>query len=87
MAKPTQAHMSKTIEKNKPPSLKDMAKRQMEYYMGAKLIEVGVDPKAAIYRWNMESKGSNEVWTYSAYWSDSKERLLQQEQETQSNDA
>jgi hypothetical protein len=80
MAKHTQAHLSRTIEKNKPSDSKDMTKRQMEYYMGAKLLEIGVDPKSAIYRWSMEPKGNNEVWTYSAYWGDSKESLLQQEQ-------
>jgi hypothetical protein len=52
----------------------------MEYYMGAKLIEIGVDPKSAIYRWSMETKGNSEVWTYSAYWGDSKKKVLQQEQ-------
>lgn len=79
MAKHTQAHLTRTIEKSKPNSLKDMTKRQMEYYMGAKLLEIGVDPKSAIYRWSVESKGSNEAWTYSAYWGDSKDKLLQQE--------
>lgn len=81
MAKHTQAHLSRTIERSKPPSVKDMTKRQMEYYMGAKLIEIGIDPKSAIYRWSSEIKGNNEVWTYSAYWGDSKEKLQQQEQE------
>lgn len=79
MSKHTQAHMSKSIERTKPPALKERTKQQMEYYMGAKLIEVGVDPKAAIYRWSMELRGNNEVWTCSAYWGDSKDKLLQQE--------
>ncbi len=79
MAKHTQAHLTRTIEKNKPNSLKEMTKRQMEYYMGAKLLEIGVDPKSAIYRWSVESRGVNEAWTYSAYWGDSKDKLLQQE--------
>lgn len=83
MAKHTQAHLTRTIEKNKPPSLKDMTKRQMEYYMGAKLIEIGVDPKIAIYRWSVETKGGNEVWTYSAYWADSKDKILQAEGNSQ----
>lgn len=82
MAKPTQAHMSRSIEKSKPDGLKDMTKKQMEYYMGAKLIEIGINPKSAIYRWSMEAKGNSEVWTYSAYWGDSKEQLLQREQES-----
>lgn len=79
MAKHTQAHLSRSIEKNKPPALKQRTKEQMEYYMGAKLIEIGVNPKSAIYRWSMEVKGSNEVLTYSAYWDDSKEKLLAEE--------
>jgi hypothetical protein len=85
MVKPTQAHMSRTIEKNKPNAVKDMTKRQMEYYMGAKLLEVGINPKSAVYRWSLETRGNNEVWTYSAYWGDSKEELLQQEQGSQDN--
>jgi hypothetical protein len=85
MARPTQAHMSRTIEKHKPDSVKDMTKRQMEYYMGAKLLEVGINPSSVIYRWSLETKGNNEVWTYSAYWGDSKDKLLQQEQESADN--
>lgn len=85
MARPTQAHMSRTIGTNKPSAVKDMTKRQMEYYMGAKLLEVGVNPKSAIYRWSLETQGNNEIWTYSAYWGDSKEKVLQQEQESQNN--
>lgn len=85
MARPTQAHMSRTISRNKPSGVKDMTKRQMEYYMGAKLIEVGVNPKSAIYRWSVEIKGTNEVWTYSAYWGASQEELLKKEQESADN--
>ena len=48
--------------------------------MGAKLIEIGIDPQAVIYRWSVEERGISEVWTYSAYWGDSREKLLQQEQ-------
>lgn len=84
MAKHTQAHLSRTVDKRKPPAQKELTRKQMEYYMGAKLLEIGIDPKSAIYRWNVEDRGNNEVLTYSAYWADSKERLLQQEQETPS---
>jgi hypothetical protein len=80
MAKPTQAHLTKRIAKNQSDGMKDLKKRQMEYYMGAKLIEVGVDPKSAIYRWSVETRGNTEVWTYSAYWGDSKAQLTQEEQ-------
>lgn len=77
--------MSKTIGKNKPDAFKDLTKRQIEYYMGAKLIEVGVNPNSAIYRWSLETKGNNEIWTYSAYWGDSREQLLKQEQTSPDN--
>ncbi|MBE9128787.1 MULTISPECIES: hypothetical protein [unclassified Coleofasciculus] len=80
MPKPTHAHMEKPIDRNTPDTVKDMTKRQIEYYMGAKLIEIGINPKLAVYRWSMETKGTKEVWTYSAYWGDSKEQLLKQEQ-------
>jgi hypothetical protein len=79
MARHTQAHLTRKIEKFRSPNSKDMTKSQMEYYMGAKLLEIGVDPKSAIYRWSMEVEGNNEVWTYSAYWGDSREKVLSQE--------
>lgn len=82
MARHTQAHMSRTLDKNQPSGVKDMTKRQMEYYMGAKLLEIGVDPQLAILRWSLETKGNKEVWTCSAYWGDSKDQLLKQEQES-----
>ncbi|MEB3357554.1 MAG: hypothetical protein VKK04_12570 [Synechococcales bacterium] len=80
MAKHTQAHLSRTIEAGLPPSVKDMTKKKMEYYMGAKLLEVGVNPQTVIYRWSVEPKGDREVWTCSAYWGDSKDKILQEEQ-------
>ncbi len=83
MAKHTQAHMSRTIEKSRPDSLREMTKRQMEYYMGAKLIEIGVEPKDAIYEWSKEERGNSEVWTYSAYWGDSKDKKIQPGQDAQ----
>ncbi|HEY9877189.1 MAG TPA: hypothetical protein V6D29_01975 [Leptolyngbyaceae cyanobacterium] len=75
MAKHTQAHMSRTVPKAQSEFIKQRTRSQMEYYMGAKLIEVGVNPKSAIYRWATEDKGSNEVWTYSAYWGESREKI------------
>ncbi|HEY9885595.1 MAG TPA: hypothetical protein V6C98_18470 [Thermosynechococcaceae cyanobacterium] len=83
MAKHTQAHITRTIESNRPDFFKTRTKEQMHYYMGAKLIEIGIEPKAVLYRWSMEPKGNNEVWTYSAYWGDSKDKLLQQESDAQ----
>lgn len=82
MAKHTQAHLTRKIEKYWSSGIKERTKTQMEYYMGAKLLEIGVNPKSAIYRWSVEEEGSREVWTYSAYWGDSKEKRLQEEQES-----
>ncbi len=48
----------------------------MEYYMGAKLVEMGVDPKSAIYRWSVSNKEDEKLWTLSAYWDEDKEKLL-----------
>ncbi len=76
MVKHTQAHLSRTVKRNQPPALSERTKSQMEYYMGAKLIEIGVDPQSVIYRWSIERKNSEEVWTISAYWGESKEKLL-----------
>lgn len=79
MAKPTQAHMSQTWSKRRTQAFKDQKKDQMKYYMGAKLIEVGVNPKSAIYRWKVEISGDDETWTCSAYWGESKDKILQEE--------
>ncbi len=79
MAKPTQAHMSQTWSRDASSAIRNKKQRQTEYYMGAKLIEVGINPKSAIYRWKGEQKGNQEVWTYSAYWGESKDKLLQEE--------
>lgn len=76
MARPTQAHLSRSLDKNRSINYKQKNKNQMEYYMGAKLIEVGVNPKSAVYRWSLEIKDDQEIWTYSAYWGDSKEQIL-----------
>lgn len=79
MAKHTQAHLTRSVQKNSSEAWKEMTRRKMEYYMGAKLIEIGVEPKSAIYRWSSEIQGSNEAITYSAYWGDSKAKVLEQE--------
>jgi hypothetical protein len=75
MAKHTQAHLSRSIPKSSSNGMKDMTKRQMEYYMGAKLLEIGVDPQSAVYRWSSEIKGNDLVLTCSAYWGESREKL------------
>jgi hypothetical protein len=76
MNKPTQAHLSRTVNMNQPGAVLQQTKRQMKYYMGAKLIEIGVDPKSALYRWSVSTQGSQHVWTISAYWDESKDKLL-----------
>ncbi len=80
MAKHTQAHLPRRMQKSWPEPLKQREREKMEYYMGAKLIEIGVDPKVTIYRWSVKEKGNEEEWTCSAYWGESKEKVLQDEQ-------
>lgn len=80
MARHTQAHLTRRIEKFRSQVYKDQKKEQMQYYMGAKLLEVGIDPNSVIYRWSSEVKGNDEEWTISAYWGQSKDELLQSEQ-------
>lgn len=77
MAKPkhTQAHLSRAVPKDQSDLLKQRERDSMEYYMGAKLLEVGVNPKKTIYRWKSEIKGTKEVITVSAYWGESREKL------------
>ncbi|MEO0541160.1 MAG: hypothetical protein AAFZ80_09895 [Cyanobacteria bacterium P01_A01_bin.105] len=79
MARPTQAHITKTVPKRYPQARKDLTRKQTEYYMGAKLLEVGVNPNKAIYRWTIEDVGPNEKWTYSAYWDDMRQQVEAEE--------
>lgn len=76
MARHTQAHLTRTLKKNQPWGIRERTKSQMEYYMGAKLLEIGVEPKDAVYRWSLQVREGEEHWTYSAFWGDSKEQLL-----------
>ena len=78
-SRPTQAHITKLVSKSQSELLKACTKKQTEYYIGAKLIEVGVNPDKAIYRWQIADKGMKEEWTYSAYWADSKEKIEAEE--------
>lgn len=78
MTKHTQAHLTRTIELSQPTALKQRTFQQMEYYMGAKLIEIGVDPKSAVYRWSVSRKHNQQTWTINAYWGESKENLSHQ---------
>ena len=76
MTKHTQAHLTRTVSRNQPRAVLEKTKSQMEYYMGAKLMEMGVDPKSAIYRWSLSNKDDEKLWTLSAYWDEDKEKLL-----------
>ena len=76
MTKHTQAHITRTVNKNQPSAVLEQTQSQMEYYMGAKLIEIGVNPQSAIYRWSVSNKDDEKLWTLTAYWDDSKEKLL-----------
>ncbi len=48
MTKHTQAHLTRTVSRNQPSAVLEKTQSQMEYYMGAKLVEMGVDPKSAM---------------------------------------
>jgi hypothetical protein len=76
MSKSTQAHLSVTLNKNLSLAHKEQTRKQKEYYMGAKLIEIGTNPQQAVYRWSLKTNATEEIWTYSAYWGESKEQLL-----------
>lgn len=76
MPKPTQAHLERTINKNDPLKDRQQTLSQMQYYMGAKLIEVRVDPQAVMYRWSIENQGEKQICTLSAFWGDSKAKIL-----------
>ena len=76
MAKHTQAHLTRTVNKNQPSKLLEQTKSQMKYYIGAKLIEMGIKPQSAIYRWSVSTQEEEHIWTLSAYWGEDKEKLL-----------
>lgn len=76
MSKPSHAHLTFTLQKNLAYAYKEQTKQQKEYYMGAKLIEIGIEPKDAVYRWSLQTNPTEEIWTYSAYWGESKAQLL-----------
>lgn len=80
MAKPTHAHLTRSIDTTHPNERQEQTKQKMQYYMTAKLTEIGVNPKSAIYEWSVEKDDKTENWTYSAYWGASKEQRLRQSQ-------
>lgn len=76
MAKPTQAHLERTINKNDPIEVRQQTLSQMQYYMGAKLVEVRVDPQKVTYRWSIENQDDKQICTLSAFWGESQRKLL-----------
>ena len=76
MPKPTQAHLERIVKKDESIEARQKVLSQMPYYMGAKLLEVRIAPQSVIYRWSVEDKGNKQICTLSAFWGESKERLL-----------
>jgi hypothetical protein len=83
MAKPTQAHLERTINKNDPIEVRQQTLSQMQYYMGAKLVEVRIDPQKVIYRWSIKDRDERQICTLSAFWGESQRQLLSGEQPLQ----
>lgn len=76
MAKPTQAHLERTINKKDPLEVRQQTLSQMQYYMGAKLVEVRIDPQKVIYRWSIKDQSEQQICTLSAFWGESQRKLL-----------
>ncbi len=76
MARPTQAHLERTINRKDPIEDRQKTLNQMQYYMGAKLVEVRVDPQKVMYRWSVKDDGDLQTFTLSAFWGDSQKKLL-----------
>lgn len=78
MGKSTQAHLERTIQKDQPLSVRQQELKKMNYYMGAKLLEVGVNPQSPeiLYRWSIKTEGEQQFCTLSAFWGESKAKLL-----------
>ena len=80
MPKSSQAHLDRKIDKNQSKEAKQKTLSQMHYYMGAKLIEVGIDPQQVLYRWSVEHQEDAQIFTYSAFWGESRRKLLSGEE-------
>ena len=76
MPKPTQAHLDRVIKNNQPTAVKQKTLGQMQYYMGAKLLEVGIDPQSVTYRWSVKKQKDQQICILSAFWGESQEKLL-----------
>ena len=80
MAKPTQAHLERVINKSDPIEERQKTLSQMQYYMGAKLVEVRVNPQKVTYRWSIENQDNRQICKLSAFWGESKRKLLSGEE-------
>lgn len=76
MAKHSQAHLTRIVNKNQSGQLLAQTKSQMKYYLDAKLIELGINPPSAIYRWSVSTQEEDHIWTLTAYWDEDKEKFL-----------
>ena len=78
----TQAHLERKISKNRSLEERQQVIKQINYYMGAKLLEIGVDPQSPeiLYRWSVKHDDNEQTCLLSAFWGDSKKKLLSGEQ-------
>ena len=76
MPKPTQAHLERTVNKQDPVEDRQKTLNQMQYYMGAKLVEVRIDPQKVMYRWSVKDDGNLQTFTLSAFWGDSQRKII-----------
>lgn len=78
MPKSTQAHLERTVNKDQPLAARQQVMQQMNYYMGAKLLEVGVNPQSpeVLYRWSVKAEGNQQICTLSAFWGESRDQIL-----------
>ena len=76
MPKPSQAHLERIINKNDPLEERKQTLSQMQYYMGAKLVEVRIDPNKVMYRWSIKNQDDQQICTLSAFWGDSQKKIL-----------
>lgn len=86
MPKPSQAHLERTINKNDPLEVRQQTLNQMQYYMGAKLLEVRIHPKTVMYRWSIANQEDKQICTLSAFWGNSKQKILSGEEPLQGED-
>jgi hypothetical protein len=83
MPRPTQAHLERTINRKDPIEARQKTLNQMQYYMGAKLLEVRIDPQKVMYRWSVKDEGDLQTFTISAFWGNSQQQILSGEKPLQ----